>query len=52
MNPAITRQLMRELGQPGAPAPVAGLLNDREIEVLKSMVRGPSLRSARHRCFY
>jgi NarL family two-component system response regulator LiaR len=42
LNPAIARRLMQELGQPGAPPPVAGLLTDREIEVLKLMARGLS----------
>ena len=42
LNPAIARRLMQELGQPGAPPPVAELLTDREIEVLKLMARGLS----------
>jgi len=42
LNPTIARRLMQELGQPGAPPPVAELLTDREIEVLKLMARGLS----------
>ena len=42
LNPAIARRLMQELGQPGAPLPVAELLTDREIEVLKWMAHGLS----------
>jgi NarL family two-component system response regulator LiaR len=42
LNPTIARRLMQELGQPGAPPPVAELLTEREIEVLKLMARGLS----------
>ena len=40
LNPTIARRLMQELGQPGATPPVAELLSEREIEVLKLMARG------------
>jgi NarL family two-component system response regulator LiaR len=42
LNPTIAHRLMQELGQPGAPPPVAELLTDREIEVLKLLARGLS----------
>ena len=42
LNPTIARRLMQELGQAGAPPPVAELLTEREIEVLKLMARGLS----------
>jgi NarL family two-component system response regulator LiaR len=40
LHPSIARRLMQELGQAGASPPLAELLTEREIEVLKLVARG------------
>jgi len=40
LHPSIARRLMQELGQAGASPPLAEVLTEREIEVLKLVARG------------
>ena len=40
LHPTIARRLMQELGQAGASPPLAEVLTEREIEVLKLVARG------------